>query len=53
MTTLNWLASANGNMTLTSDLIDRLVDRIVVYSALEIAVYFKFKDEFGEVLEND
>ena len=40
-------------MTLTSDLIDRLVDRIVVYSALEIAVYFKFKDEFGEVLEND
>ena len=49
----DWLASANGNMTLTSDLIDRLVDRIVVYSALEIAVYFKFKDEFGEVLEND
>ena len=49
----DWLVSANGNMTLTSDLIDRLVDRIVVYSALEIAVYFKFKDEFGEVLEND
>ena len=49
----DWLSSANGNMTLTGDLMNRLVDRIVVYSAREIKVYFKFKDEFDEVLEND
>lgn len=49
----DWLSSANGNITLTGDLMDRLVDRIVVYSAQEIKVYFKFKDEFDEVLEND
>ena len=49
----DWLESVNGNMTLTGSLMDRLVDRIVVYSAQEIEVYFKFKDEFGEVLENE
>lgn len=47
----DWLASANGNMTLTSDLMDRLVDRIVVHSSQEISVHFKFKDEFREIIE--
>ena len=47
----DWLSSANGNMTLTSDLMDRLVDRIVVHSSQEISVHFKFKDEFREIIE--
>ncbi len=49
----NWLASLNGDVVLTGDLIERLVERIVVHSLQEISVHFKFKDEFDEVLEND
>lgn len=49
----DWLASMKEDITLTGALVDRLVDRIVVYSAQEVKVYFRFKDESDEVLEND
>ena len=38
----NWLASLNGDVVLTGDLIERLVERIVVHSLQEISVHFKF-----------
>lgn len=47
----DWLTSLNGDVALTGDLIDRLVDRIVVHSSQEISVHFKFKDEFREIIE--
>ena len=47
----NWLASLDGDMTLTGTLADRLVERIVVYDAQNISVHFKFKDEFGKAVQ--
>ena len=45
----DWLTSLNGDVALTGDLIERLVERIVVYGPQKIEVYFKFRNEFGEV----
>lgn len=45
----DWLASVGDDMTLTGELLDRLVDRIVVYDQNNISIYFKFRDEFGGV----
>lgn len=47
----DWLASVGDDMTLTGELLNRLVDRIVVHSSQEISVHFKFKDEFREIIE--
>ncbi len=45
------LASLKGDITLTGDLIGRLVERIVVYDEQNISVHFKFRDEFGKVVQ--
>lgn len=45
------LASLKGDITLTGDLIGRLVERIVVYDKQNISVHFKFRDEFGKVVQ--
>lgn len=45
------LASLKGDITLTGDLIGRLVERIVVYDEQNISVHFKFRDEFGKVAQ--
>ena len=45
----DWLASVGDDMTLTGELLNRLVDRIVVYDQNNISIYFKFRDEFGGV----
>lgn len=47
----DWLASVSDDMTLTGALVDRLIERIVVYDAQNISVHFKFKDEFREIIE--
>lgn len=47
----DWLTSLNGDVVLTGDLIERMVERIVVHSSQEISVHFKFKDEFREIIE--
>ena len=45
------LASLKGDITLTGDLIGRLVERIVVYDEQNISVHFKFRDGFGKVVQ--
>ena len=45
------LASLKGDITLTGDLIGRLVERIVVYDEQNISVHFKFRDEFGKAVQ--
>lgn len=47
----DWLASVGDDMTLTGELLNRLVDRIVVYDQNNISVHFKFRDEFGKAVQ--